>query len=351
MPTPEPASGGAASAGSVPVTAIVVVHRIDPAATAEALASLAASVGVDLSVVAVYNGDATGWPELQSLCAAHGATAVRAAANDGFGAAVNTGLAQVAPGDHVFLLNDDASVAPSTIAECARVLAAEGPGCISVAPMVVHHDQPDRIDSMGVVLRPNGDAFNAYQGRRREEFVAADGPAAAPIDILGPSFSAALFAAGAFDEAMVGPMATRYFMYFEDVEWNVRARHRGYRSVAAPSAVAIHRHALSARTLGEANRFRMVQRNRLVMAVATLSWPGVARVKVRWLVEHVLGVARGPYRSARLGALVGVVRLAPWALGRRRSYRGRTPVADATLFAYAEGHQPAISTTDYTLTD
>lgn len=332
------------------MTAIVVVHRIDPAATAEALASLAESTDVALTIMAVYNGEAAGWPMLQALCAQHGATAVRAAANDGFGAAVNTGLAQVVTGEAVFLLNDDARVAPGTIAECLRVLSAEGPGCISVAPMVVHHDQPDRIDSMGVVLRPNGDAFNAYQGRRRDEFAAAvaDGTT---IDILGPSFSAALFGPGAFDEAMVGRLATRYFLYYEDVEWNVRARHRGYRSVAAPAAIATHRHALSARTLGEANRFRMVQRNRLLMAVATLSWPGVVRVKLRWLAEHALGVARGPYRRARLSTLVGVVRLAPWALGRRRGYRGRTPVADAVLFAHSDGHQPAISTSDYRLTD
>ena len=349
MPTPEP-TGQASASPAEPVTAIVVVHRIDPAATEEALASLAASVGVELAVVAVYNGDASGWPVLQALCAQHRAVAVRAATNEGFGAAVNTGLAAATTGSAVFLLNDDACVEPGTIAECRRVLAAEGPGCISVAPMVVHHEQPDRIDSMGVVLRPNGDAFNAYQGRRRDEFAtaAADG---ATIDILGPSFSAALFRAGAFDETMVGPMATRYFMYYEDVEWNVRARHRGYRSVAAPAAIATHRHALSARTLGEANRFRMVQRNRLLMAVATLSWPGVVRVKVRWLVEHALGVARGPHRTARLKALLGVVRLAPWALGRRRTCRGRTPVTDAALFAYAVGHHPAISTTDYTLTD
>ena len=55
MPTPEPA-GSAPAHGAAPVTAIVVVHRIDPAATAEALASLAASDGVELTVVAVYNG-------------------------------------------------------------------------------------------------------------------------------------------------------------------------------------------------------------------------------------------------------------------------------------------------------
>lgn len=348
MPTPEPATGEAASAATV--TAIVVVHRVDPAATAEALASLAASEGVSLTTVVVYNGEAVDWPALQLLCTEHRATAVRAATNDGFGAAVGAGLTHVVPHSAVFLLNDDARVEPATIARCASALAAEGAGCISVAPMVVHHEQPDRIDSMGVVLRPNGDAFNAYQGRRRDEFTAAAAQGST-IDILGPSFSAAFFRAGAFDEAMVGPISTRYFMYYEDVEWNVRARHRGYRSVAAPAAIAIHRHALSARTLGEANRFRIVQRNRLIMAAATLSWPGVVRVKFRWLVEHALGVARGPYRGARMGAVVGVLRLAPWALRRRAHHRGRTPVADAALFAYAVGHQPAISTTDYTLTD
>lgn len=341
MPAPEPATASVSPV--TPVTAIVVIHRVNLDATTEALASLKASTGVTLRLIVVYNGDGTGWPMVEEMCSTIGATAIRTTRNEGFGAAVNSGLALIPADDAVFLMNDDARVEPTAIWHCLLVLAASGSSCVSVAPMVVHHEQPTRIDSMGVVLRPSGDGFNAYQGRGRDEFEMT------PIDILGPSFSAALFRPGAFDDAAVGPLATRYFLYYEDVEWNIRARHRGYTSVAAPAALAVHRHALSTRTLGEDARFALVQRNRLVMALATLSRRGASAASARWLFEHAKGTVRGPYRAARIRAALGAVRLAPWALRRRRTVRGPHPAADATLFAYSLGHQPAIDTTDYSL--
>lgn len=329
---------------ATPVTAIVVVHRYDRDTTSRAVHSLATSEGVGLQVVLVYNGDVSDWRAVQELSAGRGATAIRSPQNDGFAAAVNLALEATTADRAIFLLNDDAEVEPQTIRRCIDVLAAHGARCVSVAPLVLHHDQPDRVDSLGVVVRPNGDGFNAFQGRWRQDVPQQ------PIDILGPCFSAALFRPGAFTDTQVGALSSRYFLYYEDVEWNIRARHRGFVSVTAPEATAMHRHALTTRTLGEAARFQLVQRNRLVMAVATLSWRGVSAVALAWLTEHLKGTVTGPYRVARVRAALDAIRLAPWAIRSRRHHRGDRPAADAALFAYSVGHRPAIDTDGYRLT-
>jgi GT2 family glycosyltransferase len=256
---------------------------------------------------------------------------------------VNLGLRD-APADHaIFLLNDDARVEPSTIATCVLVLHESGARCISVAPVVLHHDAPERVDSMGVVVRRNGEGFNAFQGWQRA--------ALAPVgsEVLGPCFAAALFRPGAFTDA-VGPMAERYFLYYEDVEWNVRARHRGFFSMSAPAAVAYHHHALSTRTLGEGARFELVQRNLLLMATAMFGWRTVARIWGDRLVVHAKGVVSGPHRVERIRAIGRAAWHLPWAV-RQRQGRGASPTPDEALFAFSDGHSPAIDTTDFRLTD
>lgn len=326
------------------VTAVVVVYRFDPDTTARCIASLAHSTGVDLHPVVVHNGQPTDGPALQTLCDANGATLLRAPKNDGFAAAVNLALRSVPADHHVFLLNDDAWVEPETIAACAEALDAAGASCISVAPMVVHAGQPDRVDSMGLVWRADGMAYNAYQGRRRDQI------APEAVEVLGPCFAAGLFRAGAFTSTMVGPLSERYFLYFEDVEWNVRARHHGHHSSAVPHAIASHHHALSTREMGEPRRNGMVQRNALVMALATLSPAGATRVWLHQAVVHAKALVRDPHRAIRARALLGALRLAPWALRSRRRNRGAHPVADAELFRFSAGHQPAIDPNDYSLT-
>ena len=323
------------------VLAVMVVHRLHPDTTDAALGSLAASTGVDLSVVVVFNGSGDDWPTVERRAAVAGAQALRRTRNRGFADAVNEGLRRAQPDQHVFLLNDDATVAPDTILRCVEALDEAGEQCISVCPMVVHASSPDRVDSMGVVLRPDGEGFNAFQGRH-----VAD-PALVAQPLLGPSFAAALFRAGAFTDDRVGPLSTNYFLYFEDVEWNIRARHRGFESRAVPTAIAHHHHSLTTRTLGEGRRFALVQRNRLLHAVAVLSWRGVARVARAWLLAHAKGFITGPYRLHRVRLIAAAVVRLPIAIRHRRRFRGRQPVSDEALMAFSTGHSPSFDATTY----
>jgi GT2 family glycosyltransferase len=324
------------------VLAVVVVHRVDQVATRRSLQSLTASVGVHVEVVAALNGGDEQLALLQPITRELGITLLNCGRNRGFGAAVNRAIAGAGgPPRHVFLLNDDAWVEPDTLRRCIDTMDAAGERCISVGPLVVHADHPDLVDSLGVVLRPNGEAFNALAGQP------AAGIPARPTKLLGPCFAAALFRPGAFEPGAVGPIDERYFLYYEDVDWNLRAAHRGWTSVSAPGAIAHHQHALSTRRLGEAHRYGLVQRNLLVCASTDLSRRSAARVWAQRLVVHTKGLVTGPYRWQRVRSVAGALVRLPGSIARRHTHRGDAPRPDPELFAFSEGLSPGIDPTTY----
>jgi GT2 family glycosyltransferase len=202
-------------------------------------------------------------------------------------------------------------------------------------------NQPNLIDSIGVVVRPNGEAFNAFIGQPWSHQV-ADG-----ADVLGPCFSAAMFRTDAFDAGVVGPLDERYRLYYEDIDWALRARRAGFRIVAVPEAVVFHQHAASTRLLGEPARYELVQRNLLVCAAKNFTLLAAVRVWGSRLVVHTKGVITGPYRQQRLRSIGRALMALPSALMARRGLPRHRAVAEATLFAYSAGLEPNFDTDTY----
>jgi len=322
------------------VTAIVVVHGSPAEIVRACVESLLDATGIDVSVVLVDNAS----PDAGAACAPWAlhrrVELVTSVSNDGFAAGVKQGLLRARGNDFVFLLNDDATVAPDAIERCIAVLTSH-PGAIAAAPRVMLADEPDRIDSIGVVVRPNGEAFNAYIGQRWTDQV-ADGD-----DVFGPCFSAALMRADAFHGSVVGPLDARYRLYYEDIDWDLRAQRAGWRTVAVPSAVVLHRHASSTRLMGEATRYEMVQRNLLLCALKNFTIISALRVWVSRLVTHAKGTITGPYRVQRIRSIGrAVVDAPPMLLARRRLPRTRART-DAELFAYSLGMTPQFDADTY----
>jgi GT2 family glycosyltransferase len=302
--------------------------------------SLLDSEGVDLRVVLVDNAS----PDRGAACSdwrTHSRVQlITSPRNDGFAAGVNLGLAARHAGDAIALINDDARVLPDTIAHCFAVLAAD-PLAVCVAPRVMLANQPDLIDSIGVVVRPNAEAFNAFIGQPWSGQL-ADG-----ADVLGPCFSAALFRADAFDASVVGPLDERYRLYYEDIDWVLRARRTGHRCIAATSAVVFHQHAASTRLMGEANRYELVQRNLLLCAAKNFTTLSAVRVWGSRMIVHAKGIITGPYRVQRVRAVGRALIALPSALLARRQLAHHRAVSDAALFAYAIGHEPNFNTDTY----
>ncbi len=323
------------------ITAIVVVHG-SPAATVDAcIESLLASIDVDVTVALVDNASPDGGAATDRWRTNDRVDVIRSERNGGFAAGVNQGLRRRRAGDLVFLLNDDATVASDALSICAAHVADAPDDVIAIAPRVMLANEPDRIDSIGIVVRPNGEAFNAHIGQRWTEQV-ADG-----ADVLGTCFCAGLFRSDAFDEGSVGLLDERFHLYYEDIDWALRAQRIGRRTIAATTALVLHQHAASTRKLGEPARYELVQRNLLLCVAKNFRARTAARAFASRFVVHAKGVISGPYRAQRLRSIARAVAGLPSALAARRALPRHPQRPESELFSYADGLSPNFSVDTY----
>lgn len=315
------------------VSAVVVAFESPPDRLERCLAALAASIGVKVEIVLVDNASST------EITSGRAHRTVRRSRNGGFAAGVNDGLA-AATGDWVAVVNDDAVVEPHLLARCVAAIEQGGPRTMAAAPKVLFAgmDRPF-LDSCGLVVRPNGEAFSAGAGQ----------PDLGQFDrdrvVLGPCLSAAVFRAGAF--RTIGPLDERYFLYYEDVDWALRCHLSGHTTVFVPDAIAHHEHAASTRAVGERRRFRLVQRNLLLCATVNLSWPSVGRIWWGRAVAAAKAGVRGPDRLSLAAAFGRAAVHAPAALGARSHRRRRAVLPDDAAFAFADGLEPFVDTSTY----
>jgi hypothetical protein len=237
--------------------------------------------------------------------------------NQGYARATNTGIAWAgaAGAEAVLLVNDDALFDRSAVAALADALRAD-PAVGAATAKLVYRDRPDVLNGAGGTF----DADHARAGLRgsgEPDHGQYDGPA----EVDYPSGAASLLRAAAL--AAVGGFDERYFLYFEDTDWGLRARAAGWRTVYVPAARV--RHLGSAGTAADPARRRYYNvRNRLLLApdhagrrgrlwawLATLVL--LAKQPLRWLspprrrdaeavVWAVADASRGRFgRSAQFG--------------------------------------------------
>lgn len=310
------------------VSAVVVAYGSEPTRLQQCLEALASE---GARIVLVDNGSAT--PVEHPLAD----RLVRRSRNGGFAAGVNDGI-RVADTPYIAVINDDAVVQPGSLGTLVEALENAPDSVVAAAPKVLFPGGT-HIDSVGVVIRPNGEAFSAGAGQPDLGQFDAD------RTVLGPCLSAALFRREAFDR--IGLLDERYFLYYEDVDWALRCYLSGHETVFVPSATVVHEHAATTRHLGERRRFRLVQRNLLLCTTANLSLRSVARVWAGRLVSAGKAMVKGPDRTSRLQALAGAVVRIPAVWPTRRRNRLRAQVADRSAFAFAEGLTPHVDITDY----
>lgn len=186
-------------------------------------------------------------------------------ANLGFAAGNNVGLRHaLADGyDYALLLNNDTEVAPDMLR--ALVEAAEAdPRAAAVGPLIYYHAAPARVWSAGGridwrrgICRMEGEIEDRGQftATRAVDFVTG---------------CAMLLRRAALER--VGLLDERFFMYYEESEWCVRASRAGFRILFAPQAKLWHKIPLDARFDKEYLAYYMT-RNRLLFLRATGAGP------------------------------------------------------------------------------
>ncbi len=180
----------------------------------------------EVDVVVVDNGSRDGSVEMLREDYAE-VTVLALERNLGFGTALNRAIAEH-PGDPVILLNDDAAPEPRFV---EALLERLGEGVDSVAGVLLQEAVPGMIDSAGVIADRTLMGFDYLHGEPA-------GAALTAPDPLGPCGGAALYRRSAFEA--VGGFDQRIFLYYEDLDLDLRLAAAGGRCRLAPEARAVH---------------------------------------------------------------------------------------------------------------
>jgi GT2 family glycosyltransferase len=216
-----------------PYVVIVILNTNRRTDTLACLSSLAQSTHHHYQVIVLDNDSSDGsvaairtaFPRVQII---------ELTQNLGYAGNNNVGIeaALVQGADWVFVLNEDTVVDPACIAALVQVGERDARTGI-LGPMVYHHDEPNMIQSAGgrlgrywqsLHIAKDEPDLGQFQEPQRVEWVSGCG----------------IFVRRAVIE-QVGMLDARFFYYWEETEWCVRASHAGWRIVHVPQAKLWHK--------------------------------------------------------------------------------------------------------------
>ncbi|MBL8351856.1 MAG: glycosyltransferase family 2 protein [Burkholderiaceae bacterium] len=165
---------------------------------------------------------------------------VQTGANLGFAGGNNVGLCfvqQLGFDGAVLLLNNDVLVTPGCVSAMAKRLASD-PQVGMCGCTVLYHFAPDTVQAWGGARFQPWLARASHLGAHASMNTPRDATAVErQLDyILGASLmiSARCLAA-------IGLMEERYFLYYEEIDWALRARRQGFTLAYVPEAVVFHK--------------------------------------------------------------------------------------------------------------
>jgi GT2 family glycosyltransferase len=272
---------------SQPLVAVILLNWNGWQDTLHCLESLQALDYANVQIIAVDNGSTD--DSVQRIRAAYpSVTLLESGGNLGFGGGCNVGIryALAQGAEYVWLINSDATVAPSALSELVAVAASNGK-VAAVGSVIYEADRPDQVQLWG------GGRVNLWLGRSKHCKV--DGP----LDFVsGASLllrSHALEQLGLFDD-------NTFFMYWEDTDLGFRLRKAGWQLAVSPHSKVWHK--LSA-SLGKGSpvldqyfmrsavRFLRRYAPLPVVPVAMLMASFLARRLLLWDWDRIRAVFRG----------------------------------------------------------
>lgn len=225
---------------------VVIVNWNGLAFLRQCLPAVMAQTVPDVEVVVVDNASTDGsaawladhYPQVKVLVNS---------TNLGFAEANNQGIGAT-QNKYVAILNNDTVPEREWLAGLLAV-GESAPDVGMVASQVSFMYDPGRLDSAGIEVDVLGMAWNRHLGD------AVDQAATDPVEVFGPSGSAALLRREMLDR--IGAFDTRYFAYYEDVDLAWRAQRAGWRCLYAPVARVAHVHSATARRMPGLKAYRL----------------------------------------------------------------------------------------------
>lgn len=180
--------------------------------------------------------------------------------NVGFGGGMNIGISRALErgAEYVFLLNNDATVAPDALTVLVQAMEADKQ--IGIAgPHIYYAKEPNMLWYAGGLFTWRGGGRHIGEGLTDATFTDS-----MVRDTEYMTGCALLIRRETLEK--IGLLPEMYFMYYEDIEWSLLAKRAGYRVVVAGRARVWHKVSQTAQKMGTPTRHYYDIRNRLLLA-------------------------------------------------------------------------------------
>jgi GT2 family glycosyltransferase len=286
------------------VTVILNTNRRED--TLACLASLAGSTYGNHHSIVLDNASTDG--SVEAIRAAFPAVEIISLAeNRGYAGNNNVGIAAALDrgADWVFVLNEDTILDPACLAELIKVAESDSRVGI-VGPLVYHHNEPTVIQSAGGRLGRNWESQHIAQNEPdTQQFTA-------PRAVDWISGCAILVRRAVIEQ--VGLLDERFFYYWEETEWCLRAARAGWQIVHTPHARLWHkgvqrdyRPKPSVAYYNTRNRLLMLAKHHAPLRTRLAVWGQIARTLTSMTVRPKWRASR-QHRDAMLRGTIDFLR-------------------------------------------
>lgn len=207
--------------------------------------------------------------------------------NLGWSGGNNAGIRRAldAGADYILLLNNDTATDSSGIEHMVSVMAADET-LGALAPRMVLFDQPDIINSTGLMMSVIGAAWDNNIGR-------FDGPQWHETQpVLGVCGGACFIRASVF--STTGLLPEDFEIYLDDLDLCLRIWSSGYRIEYCPEAVVRHKFSATMGTgLRARRKYFLNTRNRFRILLRHFPWSRIAGVLRQLIVGEIRAMGRG----------------------------------------------------------
>lgn len=250
---------------SYPSVWIIIINWNRWTDTEACLKSLEDLTYPNFSVLVVDNGSTDG--SVERLKRLNGINTILLKTNEGFVGGNNIGVdyARKHQPDYFLLLNNDTLVDAHFLSRLVTVLEST-PDIGIAGPLICYAGLPDTIWSAGGSIDlSRGETSMVGIGQKKELF-----DSRSPFSVDFVTGCALLVKRQVIDE--IGFLDDRFFAYYEETEFCVRARKNGWGCVVVPQALIWHKITPEARAASENVHYYMTRNRLLFIRLSKMGW-------------------------------------------------------------------------------